>query len=58
MITTATEFAETTAFERFVLDRLKPVITECGSDAIDLRQAMAGCGPVTINLSLYCSLSE
>ena len=52
MITTATEF------ERLVLDRLKTVIAESGSDAIDLRQAMAGCGPVTINLSLYCSLSE
>jgi hypothetical protein len=52
MITTATEF------ERLVLDRFKTVIAESGSDAIDLRQAMAGCGPVTINLSLYCSLSE
>lgn len=58
MITTPTEFAETTVFERLVLDRLKPVIAESSSDAIDLRQAMAGCGPVTINLSLYCSLSE
>ena len=49
-ITSITEFAESTAFERLVLDRLCPVFSNDESEVLDLREAMAGTGPSVINL--------
>lgn len=46
-----TDFAESTAFVRLVLDRLSPVFNNDDSEVLDLRQAMAGTCTVVISLS-------
>lgn len=56
-ISSITEFAESTAFERLVLDRLCPVFSNDESEVLDLREAMAGTGPTVIGLSFTDSLS-
>jgi len=56
-ITTVSEFEESTAFERLVLDRLRPLISSEGTQTLDLRAAMAGTGPTVIDLSFTDSLS-
>jgi len=50
-IATVEEFAESTEFERLVLDRLMPLYSSDSSDEIDLRQAIAGTGPVKIRIT-------
>lgn len=55
-IASMTDFAESTAFEGLVLDRLCPVFSNDESKVLDLRQAMAGTGPTVIGLSFTESL--
>lgn len=56
-ISTAADFAESTEFERLVLDRLLPCYESDTHDEIDLREALAGNGPVRVNISAFVSLS-
>lgn len=57
-ITSLTEFDESTAFERLVLDSLRPVFSTDASEILDLRESMAGTGPIQISLSFACSISD
>ncbi|HCH77367.1 MAG: hypothetical protein CMK96_13245 [Pseudomonas sp.] len=50
-------FAESTLFERLVLDRLMPRYGSDSADEIDLREAMAGTGSVHVKISAFVSLS-
>lgn len=50
-------FADSTAFERLVLDRLMPRYGSDSADVIDLREAMVGTGPVQVKISAFVSLS-
>ncbi|WP_417787149.1 hypothetical protein [Stutzerimonas xanthomarina] len=55
-ISTTAVFAESTAFERLVLDRLMPRYGSDSADEIDLREAMVGTGPVQVKISAFVSL--
>lgn len=56
-ITNVETFADSTAFERLVLDRLMPCYGSDSADEIDLREAMAGTGPVQVKISAFASFS-
>lgn len=56
-IATVADFAESTEFERLVLDRLLPCYGSDSSDEIDLRAVLAGTGPVRMKMSFSVSLS-
>lgn len=56
-ISTTADFAESTEFERLVLDRLMPCYESGSSDKLDLREAMTGSGPVQVTTSGTFSLS-
>lgn len=56
-ISTTGDFAESTEFERLVLDRLMPCYGSGSSEEMDLREALAGSGPVQVTISGTLSLS-
>ncbi|GEM_PF-951865 len=56
-VSTTADFAESTEFERLVLDRLMPCYESGSSDELDLREAMAGSGPVRVKITAFASLS-
>ena len=51
------DFAEETAFERLVLDRLVPIMSPHSTEEIDLREAITSTGQINLRMSFSSSMS-